>query len=117
MGFAAFSKNHITGHLCSMLRLHCIIHKGKNLLCKGETIMGLIEQSMIPLNKAIKAMKLDPGAAAIIAVPEKTTEVHIPVKMDNGKVQVLRAIVASTAPSWDRPRAACGIIRLSIWMK
>ena len=25
--------------------------------------MGLIEQSMIPLNKAIKAMKLDPGAA------------------------------------------------------
>ena len=35
-----------------MLRLHCIIHKGKNLLCKGETIMGLIEQSMIPLNKA-----------------------------------------------------------------
>ena len=50
--------------------------------------MGLIEQSMIPLNKAIKAMKLDPGAAAIIAVPEKTTEVHIPVKMDNGKVQV-----------------------------
>ena len=50
--------------------------------------MGLIEQSMIPLNKAIEAMKLDPGAAAIIAVPEKTTEVHIPVKMDNGKVQV-----------------------------
>ena len=88
MGFAAFSENHITGHLCSMLRLHCIIHKGKNLLCKGETIMGLIEQSMIPLNKAIKAMKLDPSAAAIIAVPEKTTEVHIPVKMDNGKVQV-----------------------------
>ena len=27
--------------------------------------MGLIEQSMIPLNKAIEAMKLDPGAAAI----------------------------------------------------
>ena len=50
--------------------------------------MGLIEQSMIPLNKAIEAMKLDPSAAAIIAVPEKTTEVHIPVKMDNGKVQV-----------------------------
>ena len=64
------------------------LNKAINLLCKGETIMGLIEQSMIPLNKAIKAMKLDPSAAAIIAVPEKTTEVHIPVKMDNGKVQV-----------------------------
>ena len=51
--------------------------------------MGLIEQSMIPLNKAIKAMKLDPSAAAIIAVPEKTTEVHIPVKMDNGKVHTI----------------------------
>ncbi len=50
--------------------------------------MGLIEQSMVPLNKAIEAMKLDPGAAAIIAVPEKTTEVHIPVRMDDGSVQV-----------------------------
>ena len=50
--------------------------------------MGLIEQSLIPLNKAIEAMKLDPGAAAIIATPEKTTEVHIPVKMDDGSVQV-----------------------------
>lgn len=50
--------------------------------------MGLIEQSQIPLNKAIKAMKLDPGAAAIIAKPERTTEVQIPVKMDDGSVQV-----------------------------
>lgn len=50
--------------------------------------MGLIEQSQIPLNKAIKAMKLDPGAAAIIAKPERTMEVQIPVKMDDGTVQV-----------------------------
>ena len=50
--------------------------------------MGLIEQSQIPLNKAINAMKLDPGAAAIIAKPERTTEVQIPVKMDDGSVQV-----------------------------
>lgn len=50
--------------------------------------MGLIEQSQIPLNKAIKAMKLDPSAAAIIAKPERTTEVQIPVKMDDGSVQV-----------------------------
>ena len=50
--------------------------------------MGLIEQSQISLNKAIKAMKLDPGAAAIIAKPERTTEVQIPVKMDDGSVQV-----------------------------
>ena len=33
-------------------------------------------------------MKLDPGAAAIIAKPERTTEVQIPVKMDDGSVQV-----------------------------
>lgn len=50
--------------------------------------MGLIEQSQIPLNKAIKTMNLDPGAAAIIAKPERTTEVQIPVKMDDGTVQV-----------------------------
>ena len=78
--------------------------------------MGLIEQSMIPLNKAIEAMKLDPGAAAIIAVPEKTTEVHIPVKMDNGKVQVFTGYRCQHS-LWDRPRAACGTIRQSIWTK
>jgi glutamate dehydrogenase/leucine dehydrogenase len=50
--------------------------------------MGLFEQSQIPLNAAIKAMKLDPGAAAIIEQPERMLEVHIPVKMDDGSVQV-----------------------------
>ncbi|MBQ9364343.1 MAG: Glu/Leu/Phe/Val dehydrogenase [Schwartzia sp.] len=50
--------------------------------------MGIFEQSQIPLNAAIKAMKLDDGAAAIIAKPEKTTEVNIPVRMDNGKTKV-----------------------------
>lgn len=50
--------------------------------------MDLFEMSKIPLAKAIKKMKLDPGAAAIIEQPERTLEVAIPVKMDNGKVQV-----------------------------
>ena len=50
--------------------------------------MGLFEQSQIPLNAAIKAMQLDPGAAAIIHHPEKLTEVAIPVKMDDGSTQV-----------------------------
>lgn len=50
--------------------------------------MGLFEQSQIPLNAAIKAMKLDPNAAAIIEQPERTLEVHIPVRMDDGTTQV-----------------------------
>ena len=41
--------------------------------------MGLFEQSQIPLKAAIKAMKLDPGAAAIVEHPERLLEVSIPV--------------------------------------
>ena len=43
--------------------------------------MNLFEMAQIPLNKAIEVMKLDPNAAAIIACPERTLEVSIPVKM------------------------------------
>jgi glutamate dehydrogenase/leucine dehydrogenase len=50
--------------------------------------MDLFEMAKIPLETAIKKMKLDPGAAAIIEQPERTLEVSIPVKMDNGTVQV-----------------------------
>ncbi|MEG0969879.1 MAG: Glu/Leu/Phe/Val dehydrogenase dimerization domain-containing protein, partial [Acidaminococcaceae bacterium] len=50
--------------------------------------MNIFEMAKIPLNKAIEVMKLDPGAAAIIEQPERTLEVSIPVKMDNGTVKV-----------------------------
>lgn len=50
--------------------------------------MNIFEMAKIPLNNAIAAMKLDPGAAAIIAQPERTLEVSIPVKMDDGTVKV-----------------------------
>lgn len=46
--------------------------------------MNIFEMAQIPLNKAIETMELDAGAAAIIAVPERTLEVSIPVKMDDG---------------------------------
>ena len=50
--------------------------------------MNLFEMAQIPLNKAIEVMKLDPNAAAIIACPERTLEVSIPVKMDDGTTKV-----------------------------
>lgn len=50
--------------------------------------MNIFEMAQIPLNKAINTMKLDEGAAAIIAVPERTLEVAIPVKMDDGTTKV-----------------------------
>ena len=50
--------------------------------------MNIFEMAKIPMNQAIEAMQLDPGAAAIIAVPERTLEVSIPVKMDNGTTKV-----------------------------
>lgn len=50
--------------------------------------MNIFEMAQIPLNKAIEKMELDAGAAAIIAVPERTLEVSIPVKMDDGTTKV-----------------------------
>lgn len=50
--------------------------------------MNIFEMAQIPLNKAIEVMKLDAGAAQIIAMPERTMEVAIPVKMDNGTTKV-----------------------------
>ncbi|MBQ8417111.1 MAG: Glu/Leu/Phe/Val dehydrogenase [Phascolarctobacterium sp.] len=50
--------------------------------------MNIFEMAKIPLNQAIEAMQLDPGAASIIAVPERTLEVSIPLKMDDGTTKV-----------------------------
>lgn len=50
--------------------------------------MNIFEMAHIPLNKAIEVMQLDAGAAAIIATPERTLEVSIPVKMDDGTTKV-----------------------------
>ena len=50
--------------------------------------MNIFEMAKIPLQQAIEAMKLDEGAAAIIATPERTMEVSIPVKMDDGTTKV-----------------------------
>lgn len=50
--------------------------------------MNLFEMAKIPFSKATEVMNLDPNAAAIIGAPERTIEVSIPVKMDNGTVKV-----------------------------
>ena len=50
--------------------------------------MSLFEMAKIPMEKASKLMNLDPNAEAVISQPERTLEVSIPVKMDDGHVQV-----------------------------
>lgn len=50
--------------------------------------MNLFEMAQIPVAMAEKVMKLDPGAAAIIAEPERILEVNIPVRMDDGSLKV-----------------------------
>lgn len=64
------------------------IKNNERIKTKGGIYMNIFEMAKIPLNNAIAAMKLDPGAAAIIAQPERTLEVSIPVKMDDGTVKV-----------------------------
>lgn len=79
--------------------------------------MNLFEMAKIPLNKAIEVMKLDPSAADIIATPERTLEVSIPVRMDDGTTKYLPVIAVSTAPLWGRLKAAFVIIPESTWTK
>ena len=50
--------------------------------------MGLFEMAKIPMETASKLINLDPNAKAIIEQPERTVEVSIPVKMDDGSVKV-----------------------------
>lgn len=50
--------------------------------------MNIFEMAKIPLNQAIKKMSLDSNIAKIIAEPERSIEVSIPVKMDDGSIKV-----------------------------
>ncbi|WP_278674912.1 Glu/Leu/Phe/Val dehydrogenase [Acidaminococcus fermentans] len=50
--------------------------------------MSLFEMAKIPMEKASKLINLDPNAEAVISQPERTLEVSIPVKMDDGHVEV-----------------------------
>ena len=50
--------------------------------------MDLFKMAQIPLEIAVKKMDLNPGVLAIIEHPERTLEVSIPVKMDDGTIQV-----------------------------
>lgn len=74
--------------------------------------MNIFEMAQIPLNKAIETMELDAGAAAIIAVPERTLEVSIPVKWMTVLQKYLPAIAASTAQSLAQQKAVYAIIRM-----
>ena len=42
----------------------------------------------IPLERASAIIKLDPNMSKLLAQPERTLEVAIPVKMDDGRVEV-----------------------------
>ena len=50
--------------------------------------MSLFEMAKIPMERASKLINLDPNAEAVISQPERTLEVSIPVKMDDGHVEV-----------------------------
>ena len=50
--------------------------------------MSIFEMAKIPLSKAVSAMKLDPGTEKIMMQVERVMEVNIPVRMDDGRVEV-----------------------------
>ena len=50
--------------------------------------MSLFEMAKIPMEKASKLINLDPNAKAVIEQPERTVEVSIPVRMDDGTTKV-----------------------------
>lgn len=49
---------------------------------------NLFELAKIPLEKASQMLNLDPNASRILAQPERTLEVNIPVRMDDGRIEV-----------------------------
>lgn len=51
-------------------------------------MQSIYETAMIPVEKAAKLMNLDADAAAILECPERTLEVSVPVRMDNGQIKV-----------------------------
>ena len=62
-------------------------------------------------------MKLDPSAADIIATPERTLEVSIPVRMDDGTTKVFTGYRSQHSTIMDRLKAAFVIIPESTWTK
>lgn len=51
-------------------------------------MQNIFEMAKKPLEKASAVINLDPNAAKLLAQPERTLEVNIPVKMDDGRVEV-----------------------------
>jgi len=49
---------------------------------------NIFEMAKKPLEKAISLLNLDPSAAKMLEQPERTLEVSIPVKMDDGRTEV-----------------------------
>lgn len=50
--------------------------------------MSFYENTLKNMNSAAKVMKLDPEVLTILSMPQKTLEVSVPVRMDNGQIKV-----------------------------
>ena len=50
--------------------------------------MNIFEMAKIPLDKASELIKLDEGVSKLLAQPERTLEVSIPVRMDDGRLEI-----------------------------
>lgn len=48
----------------------------------------IYKTAMIPVKKAARLVELDANIEAVLACPERTLEVSVPVRMDDGKVEV-----------------------------
>ncbi|QDR82145.1 Glu/Leu/Phe/Val family dehydrogenase [Sporomusa termitida] len=51
-------------------------------------MQNIFEMAKIPLDKAAALIKINPAAAKLLAEPERTLEVSIPVIMDDGRLEV-----------------------------
>lgn len=53
-------------------------------------MQNIFEMAKVPLEKAAALIKMDPAAAKLLAEPERTLEVSIPVIMDDGRLEVFK---------------------------
>ncbi len=59
---------------------------------------GQYEQVLARLREAARILNLEPGIFEILAEPERTLEVALPIKMDEGASRYLLDTGASTPP-------------------
>ena len=66
---------------------------------------------------AARKLNLDPGLWKILSQPQREITVHIPVQMDDGRMELFTGYRVQHSMARARPRAAFAMPRTSTWTR